>query len=315
MNLTELNNELLKTREALSENGHLTRQLEHVTSQLRDEQAELEQLREQFQAEDRDVRRLEGLSLMGVIYTVLGSKETRLEAERQEMLAAQLKYNNAGRRVAALLRDSEDLRSRLAGMKGLQARYTELLAEKERLLLSTLGETAQALTNLSTRLADARAQLREIKEALDAGRQASAGLDKTIAALESAKGWGTWDILGGGVVTDLAKHARLDEAHQSAQEVQVLLQRFERELADVNGQFSLEIPGGGLEAFADIFIDSLLVDLLVQSRIDKSLNAARDVADRMKDLLRRLAMQYNTVERQVSGLEAERDSLLLQVSS
>jgi hypothetical protein len=310
MNITELDNEILKTREVINENERMARELDRVVERIKAEQQELDRLSAQFTKEDQDVRRLEGFSLVGQIYAILGSKETRLEQERQELMSARLKYGYAQRRVNALESDREVLQRRVTAGQSLRARYEELLAEKERLLLNAPGESSRVLAGLSAQLADARAQMREVDEAVTAGQQAASGLDQVVAALESAQGWGTWDILGGGVISSVVKHSKLDEAHAAVQEVQTQLLRFERELADVKDLPSLDIPGGGLALFADIFVDGLLVDLLVQSRINESLNAARDVNQRVHELLQRLEQQRQATARRVAELQEERSAVL-----
>ncbi len=36
------------------------------------------------------------------------------------------------------------------------------------------------------------------------------------STLDSAEGWGTWDLFGGGLITDLAKYSKLDEAQSAS---------------------------------------------------------------------------------------------------
>ena len=315
MNSTELNNELLEIRESIAERSRLSRELDRAERSLLDERQTLQRLSEILRKEDQDVQRLEGAGLVGLFYAVLGSKETRLDQERQELLAARLKYNSCQRRVTALERDMADLRKRLDRLgdaPALQARYEALLAEKERQVSADNSPTARRLLNLSTDLAGLRDADRELREAIQAGEQAQAGLDSAVALLESAGNWGTLDLFGGGMIVSAVKHSKLDEAHAAVQEVQPLLQRFERELADVSGLEGLQFETGGLSAFADIFMDNLLIDLLVQSRINDSLEAARGVQRQVSDLLARLKKNHVQTDKHMQALEAERRSLLEQ---
>ena len=54
------------------------------------------------------------------------------------------------------------------------------------------------------------------------------------------------------------------------------LQRFRKELSDVNGNFNLQLDVGGFLSFADFFFDGILADYLVQSKIN---DARRQVDD------------------------------------
>lgn len=309
MDLTHIEDELTQARQALADCERLERELRQAESSLETERQGLQALSEQFRREDEQVRRLEGVSLVGLIYSVLGSKETRLSEERQELLSVKLKYDNARRRVAALERDVADLRARITG---LREHYEALLAEKEQALMTQAGPAAQQLNELANELAEARSQEREIVEAMQAGEMACSGLNRAAKALEDATGWGTWDILGGGMLTSLAKHSRLDEAQAAVQEVQPLLQRFERELNDVDSLAGVTIETGGLAAFADIFMDSLLVDLFVQAKISDSLEAVQSMALRIRDLVTRLSRQREALARQIETLERSRRELLEQ---
>ncbi|RPJ43303.1 MAG: hypothetical protein EHM21_11730 [Chloroflexi bacterium] len=109
------------------------------------------------------------------------------------------------------------------------------------------------------------------------------------------------------------KHSKLDEANQAVHEVQPLLERFERELADVSVVAGLQVETGGLAGFADIFMDGLLVDLLVQSRINDSLDAAHRMDRKVSDLLARLSSQHTRVSGSVRQLDSERRNLLEQL--
>lgn len=311
MNINEVNHELVTVRERLAQRSRLERDLQRIEADLSEQRARLADLAQVLKAESADVRRLEGRSLVGLLHSVMGSREARLDEERQQMLAARLKHDNAQRAVELLERDAQDTRRKLAGLQGLEQRQSGLLAEKEAWLRDGSDpQRAAALDNLDERLAAAHTHQRELGEAVAAGQMAADGLGQVVKALESAQNWGTWDLLGGGLLSSAVKHSRLDEAHQAVQASQPLLARFERELADVGGSAGIQIESGGLTAFADIFIDGLLIDLLVQSRIGESLDAARGMYERVHQLLDRLTRQQAEARRELQAVETERKAVL-----
>ena len=310
MNITEFNEALLQLREAMGERDRWQRELSRVERSLGEEREALRRLQEELQVESEDVQRLEGLSLVGLFYRVIGSRQEHLEEERREMLAAKLKHDNALRRVETLERDAEDLRRRIAGKRGLDERYAALMDQKEAALRQSGGEQAEQLVAMAERLAGARTRQKELREAVQAGELAERGLRHAVEALESAQGWGTWDMLGGGMISSAVKHSKLDEANEAVRTVQPLLQRFERELADVGGSMGLNIESGGMVAFVDVFVDNILTDLMVQSRIDESLEGARAVHTRVMELLGRLKNQETAAQQEVQAVEMERQRLL-----
>jgi hypothetical protein len=152
LNITELNTALSQVREAMAERDRIARELERAERSLAEERSRLAELSASLQKEDDDVRQLERASLVGLFYAVLGSKEERLDQERQELLAAKLKYDNSQRRVSSLERDADELRfrlNRLSGPRQLQERHDSLLAEKERLLKEQASPVAARLVDLS----------------------------------------------------------------------------------------------------------------------------------------------------------------------
>lgn len=314
MNIQQINEQLLEVRGQLAERDRLTRALERAAVALESEHKNLKALEDSFRKEDTDVRRLENTSLVGLFYAVMGRKETRLEEERQELLGAKLKYDNCRVRVEALERDVQELRERLKGGEGLKDFYQVLLNEKELLLRQSPGDEARQLDALSARLSNEQAAERELDEAVRAGEDTRAGLQHAVEALNSASTWGTLDLLGGGLLASAVKHSHLDDAHNAVQTVQPLLQRFDRELADVSGQVGLDIDAGGLTAFADIFMDNLLVDLVVQSRIGESLEAAQSMLARVNELITRLKDQQTATRARIEQIEAERQRIIEQSS-
>jgi hypothetical protein len=97
--------------------------------------------------------------------------------------------------------------------------------------------------------------------------------------------------------------------------VQDALGRFQRELADVEqtAQFIVE-DIGQFETFADYFFDGLIIDWVVQSRIDRSLDNARATALRLDDLLAQLEARKTALQDQMNRLEESKSSLVERAS-
>ena len=100
---------------------------------------------------------------------------------------------------------------------------------------------------------------KEIDEAIEAGRKALQALDEAVEKLGSAKRWGIWDIVGGGLVSSLVKHSRI-------------------EISDLVSTF-------------DIVFDNVFADILVQEKVketawevDKTRTRVKDAVDRLCEL-------------------------------
>ena len=77
-------------------------------------------------------------------------------------------------------------------------------------------------------------QLREVEEAIFAGQRAYQAICEAESHLSSARGFGIWDMLGGGFVSGLLKHSQMDDAQRCVNQASMELQRFQKELSDLN---------------------------------------------------------------------------------
>lgn len=128
----------------------------------------------------------------------------------------------------------------------------------------------------------------EIREAIAAGERALSSLYVAQDKLNSARGWGIFDILGGGFIADLIKHSKMEEASKSMEEAKYSLQRFRKELSDVNGNFNLQLNIGGFLSFADFFFDGFVADYLVQSKISDARRQVEDAIVKVSRILEEL---------------------------
>lgn len=308
--LSDISDRLAQTIEMKRRKEKLERDLAQINERLERQAAQAAELARQLEKEQVDVERLERLSLQGLFYSVLGSKEQQVEKERQEMLAAQLQYQNANHQVDALRAEQAQIERELSALSGVDRQYAALLAEKEDFLRRGSPAVAADLLRLTDAIANRATERHEIAEAVAAAEDVTGSLDRVIASLESAEGWGTWDMLGGGFIATAVKHSRIDDARDGAQEVQAKLARFQRELADVQRDADIKIDIGGFEIFADYFFDNLIMDWIVQSKIANSLAQARQAKAQVEHAAAKLRQKGEEVTRQAEQLAEQRRSLI-----
>ncbi|MBO6163478.1 MAG: hypothetical protein J6N77_00355 [Lachnospiraceae bacterium] len=125
---------------------------------------------------------------------------------------------------------------------------------------------------------------REIQEAIQAGEYALSCLRDARSELNSAGNWGLLDLFGGGMISGMMKHARIDDAKRSMRRAQQALNSFRKELQDVDNM-SLGGDIDGFMTFADFFFDGFLVDMLVQSKIARAKEQVDDAIRRVEDMV------------------------------
>ena len=126
---------------------------------------------------------------------------------------------------------------------------------------------------------------KEVREAVQAGERALQSLYAAREQLNSTKNWGLFDIFGGGFFASMIKHSKLDGASASLEEARYHLQIFQRELSDACIPQELHINVNGFLSFADFFLDGLIADYLVQSRINDAREQVDDAIERVEMLL------------------------------
>ena len=308
--LKDLNTRLIDILEKLRARDRLQNKLAEVERLLSQEVTRLEGLDVQFVREERDVQRLEGLSLGSIFYTVLGDKEQRLDRERQEFLAAKLQRDQCQFAILSLELDLADLKYKLSALGNLDSAYQALLERKEKILLSSGNDLTRQLLDLSRQQANLLADRKELWEAVSAGQAVLTTLDGVINSLNSAERWGNWDMLGGGMLADLAKHSKIDEARDQVHQAQELLRRFQGELADIQSAESFLIDISSFDTFVDFFLDGLIVDWIVQSKIQNSLERTNQVRQRVKAVLQGLETRLAENQGQLDNLIKQRKLLV-----
>lgn len=122
---------------------------------------------------------------------------------------------------------------------------------------------------------------REIDEAVAAADNALYYLNNASKYLSSAGDWGILDILGGGFISTLAKHSKLDDAKREMENAKVALQSFKKELQDVDRIANINIDMGDFLTFADFFFDGFVADWLVQSKIRDAENQVNQAVNQV----------------------------------
>jgi len=286
-------NQDLNARLAQAQQGSARLQkIDAMLKELRGELQELEthkkKLKRILEQENIDVEKLENKGLAAFFYSVMGNLEERIEKERSEALAARLKYDQA-------LKDIEDIHFNIAKLSAERLKYVDcpleykdLYAQKQKMLLEEKGAKAQEILGLTDEISRRRINLKEIDEAIEVGDRVLASLNNALRSLSSAEGWGTWDLLGGGLISGLAKHSHINSAQAEIEETQSLLRQFRNELTDIRIGTDLSLKTEGFIKFADFFFDGIIADWFMQSRINESQASVENVKSQVQGIIKKL---------------------------
>lgn len=293
----------------------LDAQIEELHRQRGERQAKVDETAQSFRKEQDDVDKLEKGGVHTFLLTLIGHKEERLDKERREALAAKLQYDQARSDLEYLENKFNGLIRERDGLQDAPEQLEALWTEKAELVKAMGGQTGARLVELDRQLSDVTHQQKELEEALSAGENAKRLLGQVQDDLDSARSWGTWDMLGGGLIATMAKHDRLDSAQSSIRAAQRALSDFRTELADVS---QLQVPNiqiGEFATFADYFFDGIFSDWYVQSSIKTAQEGVSEVHMKLTAALRDLEAASQDLNDQQASLKREREELLDSVSS
>ena len=137
-------------------------------------------------------------------------------------------------------------------------------------------------------MSDYASLLRETEEAIGAGQEAHRQAQQVLDSLRSARGWGIYDLLGGGMLSGLMKHSRMDRAQQQLESLRQALERFNRELKDMQVQCSASAELSEWLNITDLVFDDPLSDWLSLSKIKDAKSEIDRTAEEVTALLAKL---------------------------
>ncbi len=303
--LTEWNEQLRQQRERLRLKEKRQRRIRELEEEIEKQERIAEECRSSLDDEREDVERLESASLPRVWYRLTGRLEERLEAEEKEAAEAQLRYDAAEAALRALESSRDEEVRQLAEVDDAEAELEKIVRRKEEWIRRYDPDTSRLLESLSDEAGILEARLKETQEAEEAGQEALSRLDEAREKLQSARNWGTYDMLGGGMISTHIKHNRIEEARELMYEAQHALRLFEKELADLewrSGASGVEM--GGFLTFADYFFDGFLTDWVVQGRINDAFDSVERGIEEVERQLSRLAQERARIEEELNGTNA-----------
>jgi DNA repair exonuclease SbcCD ATPase subunit len=285
----EINQQLETAQQQIFRRKKLNAMLEELHGRQKELADRVQELKNTMEEEQEDVERLEKQSVVHLFYSVLGKLGDQVDKEQKEALAAKLKYEQAAGELEQLNGQVELLEEEFLQYKDCQRVYDSLYEKKKEHMLTSHSRTAEELMLLQEQFRVSDNNRKEIEEAMNAGQEVLRHIEQALNSLDSAEGWGTWDLLGGGLISDMMKHSHIDEAKAEADLIQRKLSQFRTELADVRIQNEIHFETDGFGKFADFFFDGLIADWCMQSRITESAGSIENVKRQVNGVLAKLS--------------------------
>ncbi len=182
----QINKELEELQQGIYRAKKIESMLSSLHKQMDSQVSKQYDLKQKLEKENLDVERISKRGITSLFYTILGSREKQIEKERQEALAAQLKYDDITRQIEDTKRQIFNLRSELSEFRDCERKFNTLFQEKYTLLKQQDSENAKKITELEQKISLYKANLKEISEAISAGNRVMHSLDRASESHDSA---------------------------------------------------------------------------------------------------------------------------------
>ncbi|WP_436242561.1 hypothetical protein [Paenibacillus sp. LjRoot56] len=301
-----LNLQLRVAKERMFRLHKAERKREDLLNRVYEQERLIGRLELQLESEQADVERLTRLSLTNLFHTILRSKSEQLEMERQQVLTAALQLDTAKQALLdaqnALIQVGDDL----ANYQRAADDYKKLMAVKEEALLNA-PLLSRELERMDDNIDDQKLLVKELQEALTAGKLVLASLTDASNSLEKAENWGKWDLWGGGgMISTHAKHSHVDDAKRFIHQANHQILNFRDELTDLNRSFHIEIDISDTLKMADYWFDGLIADWIVQGRITISQSQTLSAMNKIRPVVSQLQKEFSTADATLADLIMKR---------
>lgn len=309
--LKDLNEKIKECRESMALKETLEKRNLSLENELNSKEKELVELEKSLNKELKDVQKLKRASFSNLIANILRNKDEKLEKEEREYLEAKLKYDNFKFKVEKLRYDVEENNNRLGQLINIEGKYKELISEKRELVKKFNLNIRDEIIETEKEIKDLLSNKTEISEALREANNCLMISEETLKSLKSAKKWGIYDIIGGGMISSAIKHNRIDDAKTYMERLSYSVDRLNKELGDVDTSiFNEGLNISGFSYTFDIFFDNIFSDFSVQGEINDSLYKIEDFRNKVLNLIRKLEEKENSVGLKVNLLNDKLERLI-----
>ena len=306
----EVNNEIYNLKEGVRIKEKLESLRNIGNIELEKKLHNKEQLLKVLEKEEKDVIKLENSGISSLFLSLLGKREDKLDKEREEYLTAKMKYEECLESIRELEAEIQYANIELKKYHTANEDYLKAIKQKRQIILKEDSIESKHLKERLEIINELKLDIKEIKEAIDAGEKANTSLQKMKDHLNTAKGWGMWDMMGGGLISNIAKHSAIEKANQIAHSAQSNLKSFQKELSDVNNFTEITVDISNFTAFADFFFDGFFVDWFVQSKINNSIDNVENTYNKISEIVRDLKRELEKLQSKLSNNERETKDIL-----
>lgn len=299
--LAQLKNESQSRARLEKEHADAREALMQVESRMRGVELYLEQARD-------ELKQLEGTSLTGLVYGLLGKKGDRLEKAREACAELERQYEECAETMPRLEQTVADLERELEQVGNADEEYQRLLAEKQEQLESVDGDHGSEFHKLAEERESVESAIKDISKAIKAGEEALSDLHDEMEIVSTLGRCQVVDARG--ALRSLMNTSRHKTAGDCAGRVRQSLGRFHRKLNDVISKYGPDAEGNlkqiddTLDRVSNEFAASWLKDAYTEEQSAEYVERQLQTANML------LEQKMTATRQQADSIEERRKALI-----
>ncbi len=262
-----------------------------------------------------DIAKLEGFSLKGLFYELLGDKESQLEKAKQAYLQNILKYRELKRRLELSYYEKGILEKKVARFDEVSLRLNALVKTRENLLDQTEPRLRKEIKALNDKIELKIRRKAKLQEANNLAYKLVEYLGKMIDLLNQTWVWGSISWLS---LPKTRKQSSIDRAQELLYKSKQLLIRLEDELEQLEKFAPTDDPAFQLtlsKRFSEIYIENLILDWILRGRIRNAKTSIANTRDKIKLLQFAFKKESRDIDNYIQQLEKQKKQLILNKKS
>lgn len=278
---------------------------------LKDADEKKLQALKKLEKENKDVDKITGVTFQSFLATLLKNREEKIEKEELEAMEAKRQYDEIVYEVESLEDEINALIKTTSNKSNIEKEYEVIYSDKKEKIMSADPALWQQITLIDQEISKDHAMIKEIKEALIASNKVISASRNAMIELGEAKDYGVWDMMGGGLLATMAKRERMDKAQQSINNMKYAIKQFSSELEDIDERMDVEIDIASYMSVTDYLFDNFFVDMMVQDKINDSMNQVKRVTSKVEGMIIKLELRLDDVKGQLATNAERLDALII----
>jgi DNA repair exonuclease SbcCD ATPase subunit len=311
--IKEINEKIRESIDSISNKKRYEKLLNSAKNELGEIRNKVNELEEQLAKEEKDVEKYSKITFANLFHTILNDKSEKIDKEQREVLEAKLKCEMAETQLQECKNNIEKLENNYYTYLSAEQDYETLIKQKREIIEQYLPEKWQEIEQYLEEDKLLSCEEKEISEAIHAGNRVISQLQQVQESLKSAQNWGTWDMLGGGMLSTMAKREKMQEAQSYISRTQSLLGDFSRELGDIETYINIDLDIDSFLGFADYFFDGFFVDWAVQSKINSAIDKVNSVYNQVEHIMSSLESNYSQVNNRRNQIQRDIEMIVEKI--